>query len=492
MPVDVVRPTAGRRIARGAVLATALLARVANAGAPAVPEITGPVAGPGAPSLSSTTFDLVPFGFVEEEFFLSGSAVRYASAAPLAADGRWSVAPGGEAAYTTRVLVRRPASRTRFNGTAVVEWLNVSGGFDAAPEWTMAHTLLLREGFAWIGVSAQFVGVHGGPPLDLDLHLKAVNPARYEPLAHPGDSFSYDLFAQAGRAVRERADLLLGGLRPRRVIAAGESQSAFRLVTYVDAVEPLARVFDGFLVHSRGGDAAPLSEAPEPVVATPPIVRIREDVAVPVLLFQTETDVVAIGSLAARQPDSGRVRTWEVAGTAHVDTYLLVEGPSDDARAALDTTHLPPVLTVLGVTCDLPINAGPQHYVLSAAIRRLARWVASGRAPASAPLLEVEPGSPPVLVRDSLGNALGGIRTPPVDAPVAVVTGTGHPPGSPCSRFGTTIAFDGATRAALYPDRRAYLRAVRRSARRAVRDGFVLPLDARAIREAAAASGVGG
>ena len=56
----------------------------------------------------------------------------------------------------------------------------------------------------------------------------------------------------------------LGGLQLERLIAAGESQSAFRLVTYVNAIHPLADVYDGFLIHSRGGGGAPLSQAPQP------------------------------------------------------------------------------------------------------------------------------------------------------------------------------------------------------------------------------------
>ena len=40
----------------------------------------------------------------------------------------------------------------------------------------------------------------------------------------------------------------------------GESQSAYALTTYVNGVHPLDRVFDGFLVHSRGGAAMPLGE----------------------------------------------------------------------------------------------------------------------------------------------------------------------------------------------------------------------------------------
>jgi hypothetical protein len=474
-------------------LTTILAIQVLCAADVALPSISGPIAGPGSPSLGSTTFSLAPFGYVEEEFFATGTATGYVSNGNLSADGKWSVSPGDTAAYTTRILVRRPSARERFNGTVVVEWLNVSSGFDAAHDWTMAHTMLLRDGFAWVGVSAQYVGISGGPPLNRNLHLKAVNPARYGALHHPGDTYSYDMFSQAGLAVRQRADLLLGDLRPKRVIAIGESQSASRLVTYINAIHPLAPVYDGFLVHSRGGGAEPLSQSPQPAIDAPRVALIRDDIDVPVLTFQTETDVVAIGFFAARQPDGPSIRTWEVAGTAHADTYVMFVGPTDQGRSALDTTHLPPVQSIFGgsVTCELPINSGPQHYVLSAALKRLARWVRSARSPASAPPLTVRPGFPPSIERDSLGNALGGIRTPQVEVPIAALSGVGQPVGSACTRFGTTIAFDAATLASLYPSHRFYIRAVDRALKRAIRRGFVLAVDAKAIRRAAAASNVG-
>jgi hypothetical protein len=459
----------------------------------AVPMIVGPITGPGAPSLDSTVFGLAPFGYSVEEFFIAGMATGFATDGTLSSDGKWSVRPAETAAYETRLVVRRPTTRARFNGTVVVEWLNVSAGFDAAPDWTSTHTMLLREGFAWVGVSAQVVGVSGGPPLNLNLFLQAVNPARYGTLLHPGDTFSYDMFSQAGRAIRQSANVLLGDLRPRRLVAIGESQAAYRLVTYINAIHPLAKIYDGFLVHSRGDDAAPLSEAPQAVINGPRPALIRDDIDVPVLTFETETDVASIGFLAARQPDGRNVRTWEVAGTAHADTYAVVVGSTDQGRAALDTTHLPPVRSILGgaVTCDFPINSGPQHYVLSAALRGLVGWIKSGRAPASAPPLLVDPGFPPLIRRDRLGNALGGIRTPQVDVPIAVVSGTGQTVGGACNRFGTTIALDAATLASLYPDHRSYVAAVNRATKRAVRRGWVLSTDAKAIRQAAAASAIG-
>jgi hypothetical protein len=474
-----------------------LLFAASTAGAVPVPAVSGPITSPGGAFLTPpSSLDLARFGYVEQEFFVSGTATAY-TAGDLPVDGRWTVTPGDTASYVTRMLVRRPINPKTFNGTVVVEWLNVSGGLDGAPDWTFAHTMLLREGFAWVGVSAQFVGVEGGAsPLGLDLSLKAVNPVRYGPLSHPGDSFSYDMFSQAGEAIRRANDVApLGGLLPQHVIAIGESQSASRLVTYIDAIHGIARVYDGFLVHSRGGGAAPLSQAPQPAIGTPTPTFIRDDLRVPVLVFETETDLVTLGYFPARQPDGPRVRLWEVAGASHYDAYGLIVGPDDPGPGAMDTTYLPPMTSAFGgiISCALPVNAGPQHYVLSAALWRLHRWVRTGRAQgASAPRLQIVPGPPATIERDALGNARGGIRTPQVDAPIAALSGVGQSGGAFCSIFGTTTPFDASTLATLYPDHDAYVAAVRDAIRRAVRAGTVLKTDAAAIRAAAAASDVGG
>ena len=93
---------------------------------------------------------------------------------------------------------------------------------------------------------------------------------------------------------------------PEHLIAVGESQSAGRLVTYIDAVHPLVDVYDGFLVHSRGrrGARAVAGSAAERVPVPTPT-PIRDDLDVPVLVFQTETDVFD-SNLNARQPDTDR------------------------------------------------------------------------------------------------------------------------------------------------------------------------------------------
>ena len=361
------------------------------------------------------------------------------------------------------------------------------------PQWTSAHSELLRDGFAWVGVSAQRVGIEGGTTIvgQGSFSLKSIDPERYGSLSHPGDSFSYDIYSQVGQAIRHPVGAdPLGGLKVKAVIGSGNSQSAARLVTYVNAIHPLAGVYDGYLVHSRYRAAA-LSEPPHAVVATPSPGRIRSDLDVPVLILQTETDIFGLDFFKERQSDRKRIRLWEVAGTAHDDAYGLAVANSDPlgsaAAAALVVTSAP----IPGITCSSPINAGPAHYVLNAAFAALQRWVRRGIPARHAPRLEITPGSPPALARDPHGNALGGIRTPQLDVPIATLSGEGQSGTGFCFLFGSTRPFDAATLAALYPTHRAYVAKVSRATRRAVRAGVLLGIDGKAIKQAAADSTIG-
>lgn len=453
--------------------------------AAASPTVTGPVTGGnGAVVLQGTAFDLASVGYTQSEYFLSGSATSYVPEEPLDSDGRWQVTPASSAPYTTRIVVNRPADPARFNGTVVVEWLNVSAGLDAAPEWIYTHNELIREGYAWVGVSAQATGAAA---------TETADPVRYADLSHPGDSYSYDIFSQAGQAVRDSAVTILGGLRPRTVEASGESQSAFRLTTYINAIQPLVSVYDGFLVHSRRDIGAPLSQAPQEDVPTPQVVRFRTDPHAPVLVVQTETDVIALGSLSARQADSSRLRLWEVAGTSHADAYIGL-GMSDDGSGTTGLQGLNAMLTPPARPgCASPINTGQAHYVLDTATFALNRWVTTGIPPARASRLQVDTsGSAPAFVLDPHGNVIGGLRTPAVDAPVATLSGLGQTGASFCFLFGTTTPFPAEKLAALYPHHATFVTKWSAATAQGVGAGFIRPADAAELVRAAAQSGIGG
>ncbi len=422
------------------------------------PITTGHVVEP----LSGVPTDLAQYGYVEQEFFASGTASAFeATSAP--ADGRWTIRATTSAPYRTRVLVRRPADAGRFNGTVVVEWMNVTAG-ESTPDWDYLNPELMRSGFAYVGVSAQAIGVQGGAPILGSVAgapsggLVKAEPSRYGTLHHPGDQYALDMFAQIGSAVRSAAGAPFGGPRPKHVVAVGESQSAFYLTTFADALQPRVRAFDGIFIHSRGGGAAPLSGA-SITAAGAQGVRIRTDLAVPVFMFETQTDLIQLGYAAARQPDAERIRTWEVAGTSHADQYLV------GAAAKL-----------LG--CSSPVNDGPQHPVAQAAFAAFTAWVTRGTPPPSPPPFQLASTTPAALALDSHGNVIGGVRTPAVDVPVSTLSGA--PPKASsviCSLFGSTTPFDGSTLVSLYGSEQGYLARYQESLDKAIAGGFILPAD---------------
>jgi Alpha/beta hydrolase domain len=454
----------------------------------------------GKPALLLGAFDLASLGYVAEEFFISGTASSYSSAAELGPDGRWSVTPSGSADFTTRMVVLTPADRAQFNGTVLVEWLNVSGGIDAPAVWMMAHREMVRAGYAYVAVSAQRVGVEGGMNLmGLDMSLKSQDPKRYAALDHPGDAFCYDIFSQVGRIVRDGLrNGVLRELRPEHVVALGESQSALFLTTYINAVDPIAQVYDGFLVHSRFGPGAPLDGGSIFDVldgTTSNSVRFRSDLRVPLVTIITETDLFGgrrQGYHSARQPDSQQLRVWEIAGTAHADNYTIQVAPIDTGSAALTdiVAAYAPTNMLMGQQLDHFINFAPQHhYVLQAALSQLCQWVHTGQPATSAVCIELSDAELPQPILDANGLARGGVRTPWVDVPIARTSGTGSEESTMSSIFGSGEPFDNAAVRRLYPGGVAdYLERFTSALDSSIQSGFILAADREEILRLAAAT----
>jgi len=409
--------------------------------------------------------DLAAHGYAETEYVVRGTASSYRGATP--ADGQWDLEPSGQAAFATRCVVRRPVDPAASSGTVVVEWLNVSSGSDAAPDWTYLSDEIVRRGHAWVGVSAQFIGVEGGTAAVGDLGLQPLKAdRRYAELAHPGDAFSYGIFTAVARGLDDEVGGgPLADLEVTTRLAVGESQSAYALTSYVNGVHRHAALFGGFLVHSRGGAAMPLGEPGAAVDIgafrnDPPTV-IRDDLDVPVVMVQTETDLTGrLRYLPARQPDSERLRLWEVAGTAHADKFQIGEFES-----------------FLG--CPRPVNTGQQAYVVRAALRHLETWARGGPAAPKAARLTVQDGA---FVVDDVGNARGGVRTPAIDAPTAILRGDTEA-GAPviCELFGSTLPLGDDVLRWLYADRAAYLKAYEEATDEAIAAGFVLAEDRDAV-----------
>ncbi len=466
------------RIAGGIVTAVALAAAAGGVGVRAAgtlrtATVTGPVTAIAVGDAShdypfyASAVDLKSRDYVEEEFFIQGTANRYNT--PPQATG---TILDREHPYKTRFVVRRPAAQTRFNGTVLVEWNNVTAGRDLDIDWFQVHDHLIRSGYAWVGVTPQRVGVEA---------LKVWNSRRYGTLDVSdggkvmSDELSYDAFAAVGEAIRHPGTVdAMGGLRVDRIVATGHSQSAGRLATYVNAVHPLARVFDAVIVHGGGG-------------------LIRTDLDIKVWKLLSETDVI-LNQAVVRQPDTNNFRSWEVAGDSHVDVQFTSYSRQISQR---DGNPVAPGFTPGGRGaappsgtlsrggsgnpggCDRPSYSHiPFHYVMDAAIDHLVRWVKDGTLPPSAPRIDVtEVGPPAMITRDQHGNALGGIRLSQHEVAVATNTGQNSGPGF-CRLNGSYEAFDAATLASLYPTHAGYVAKVKEVTERNLKAGYILKPDA--------------
>jgi hypothetical protein len=461
---------------------------------------TGPIAQveaapPGAPSILTGMYDLASVGYQLTEFFLSGTASSYELTGANAFDARIN----GSAPYKTRIVVLRPIDASKFNGSVIVEWMNVSGGQDVPTDWIIAHREFIRQGYVHVGVSAQVVGIDGGRAIAQGgTPLKRANPERYGSLSHPGDAYSFDMFSQAGRVLRgPQADMVLGGLAPARLIAAGESQSAVYLTPYVNHIDPLARVYDGFLIHSRFGSGAPLDGSmmgPSSQSARRPAAPFRPDLRAPTLVVQTETDIVdgnLLGYRTARVPDAATLRVWEIAGAAHADNYLFGVGLMDSGSVPIArlAQGFAPMTAGMASGLAFPPNPGlQQHYVMQAAFARLDEWLRTGAAPPSAPQLALDNAEPPSFVLDANGIATGGLRTPWADVPTIRMSGIGNSGGPLAFLAGVGEPFSAAKLASLYPGGEAeYLRGFTQSLDATIAAGFLLQADREEILGIAAA-----
>ena len=409
------------------------------------PQLSRPPDGIHGHALWDAWHQLEPFGYQQREYLVSGEA--------RAADG--STAP-----YTTRIVVFRPRDDDRFNGTVLLDWVNVTAQFENAVDILETREMLLREGYAFVHVSAQSAGLCCTP-----LTPKVWDPVRYEAIDHPGDAYAPDIFAQVAQAMRAPAGTdPLGSLTVRRVLASGQSQSANRLYGYVSSGQAARDdVVDGFLIHGGG-------EKTFDVPLATPVLHLLSDL---------EADPAPPG-------DDPRYRLWEVAATAHSDYFIGYQsifgnGPRTADQPPMDRAGYDALIDAAGnygqdpaplhATCTAAGATMPMHYAASTALHQLDRWVRTGEAPPVTPRFAFD--ATGTLARDEHGNTRGGIRMPPVEVPVATYLTTA------CGLGGITAPFTDAQVQALYPTFADYQRRMTAATDRAVRRGWLLPPDAR-------------
>ena len=430
------------------------------------PTVTGPVpVTADSTPWAATDQPLGDYGYVEEEFKYSGNAFSYDTTGAIDQTGT-KITTGGPAndgayPFKTRMIVRRPTDPADFNGTVVVEWQNVTATFDLEANWYGDPQYLLDNGYAYVAISAQRVGVNSLRGWDADrygdLDVSARDGGGVETITN--DALSYDIYASGIKALLDGGSGPdpLGNLpAPDTVIASGESQSGGRLSTYYNKVQPIHDIVDAFLI----------------TVSTGPL---RDDGTTPAIRVLSETE----NRIPRTEPDTSSYRQWEVAGGSHLPR-MAFENFQNPIERDLGIT--------LSASCvQYPLSRVQWPFVVNSAYEHLVDWADGGAAPPIAPRGEYQSSPPDAsnqLERDELGIAKGGIRLPEMTVPARLNTGVNaaDPGGGGifsafCVLLGSTEDLANAVLKDRYEDWGDYVDQVKAQAQEVAADGFILDQD---------------
>jgi hypothetical protein len=411
-----------------------------------IPTVSAEVTAPGKMFDSSTSLppskDLAHFKYEAKEYFVSGTA-----------NGK---------PYSTRIVVRKPASNGKFSGLTIVEAMHPSGAahmFEFTSDYTMS------SGHMAVEVVTNFA------------ELLTQNRDRYKDQTISGDQVP-EVLAQVGALIKQKpAGTPFANLTTRKMVMLGTSATAGILINYLNAhkvyrTPDMQRIYDGFLPMSTG---ATVQQVDAPVIQVP-----------------TMTEVVGANLTTRADGDAAgdQFRLYEFAGMAHVDSRDSVRFKPDPSTTAGGKA-----------SSNFPVQA-----YMSVALRNLLEWVDKGKVPPRAERIVVDrnndDGSPMAL--DENGNAKGGIRNPYVDVPVSKF-GVPNEPANPaiqnpsawiashnngaqtmCRLGGYQVAFSKEQLQKLYTNKKTYVDRVKKNLDQMEKAGWSLPVYRDLILEDAA------
>lgn len=389
--------------------------------------------------------DISKYDYIEEEYFLSGTAQSCQPVGELTGDGRWTIEMQNAEPYETRILVRRPADAERFNGTVIVEWADMSNGYELTYSEAQG---IYDNGFAYVSVTADKEGADS---------LREWDSERYGDLDIPDTGMAYDIFTQAAQATGPQRQTgvndPMDGLEVKRMVAVGVSDAGSAVLSYANAVQPVDETFDALIIAVCGGEARDFSSA-----ANTTGTLVRSDLTVPVMVLNSQSE--ALDYAQYRQPDTSLFCSWEIAGASHA--------PDEQSRLLRQKTGRDGMTDAAERTYEkyLP-NEVNWLYTLDAAYLRVQEWITDGTAPQSFDPIAIENNA---YVLDEYGNVLGGVRLPEMEIPTARYIARPNQPEA-----GYTIRFSKEELTGLYPNHEDYITKVTAAADEAENAGVILP-----------------
>jgi len=459
--------------------------------------------------------DLSTAGYVEREYQVSGLANVYSYVNDAAQSPEVQVATANQT-YTTRILVRRPKGGRKFNGVVYLEILNATARYDGAPMWNLTYKSIIASGAAWVGLTysdttANFMRDAWGTtnfPAPADAQPR--DNSRYANLRIRTRAHTWDMLNQTAALLKATgyAGNPMGSRPVDVIIVTGYSQSAAYVTTYANSFFPryavtdpagpcnesqssegsgCTPIVDGFLVAAGGPVARLLDGGGSHVLGDK---RNFAQTAGKTMRFTTESDIQSVRvrySMAVPPaPEPDNLRTYEVAGSSHVDYWGSVVG-----KAVAEYQF---GVSGSGFGCDLPLNPLRTGIPLSAIQYRLARWIKYGETPPPSDFIDLQSGVEE-WARDADGNVTGGVRPPRIEVPLGKYAGSNPYSGPTPSTseifcrdiVGSFEAFDQSELVSRYTNRMTYVVLTWWNVWASYLDGFMLRVDAKTIMDEAKA-----
>jgi hypothetical protein len=449
--------------------------------------------------------DLAELGYVEEEYEMSGVGNIYDYVDNEGQSAEVAISESG-VPFVSRMLIRRPADPSAFNGTVYVEILNSTAYWDDDPIWRMSYPSFVSAGSAYVGITSDPLTVNflrnqwGETEFETRNQIYKSAPRnrdRYQNLSMDRFGQVWDVLSQGAALLKDddNPNNPMKGFGVERIIQTGYSQSAGFQKTYAnsmhsrDVEEYGFAVYDGYFLGAGGFSAKQINPPPpgegDDYVGANDLRRFV-DVPVPVIRFQTETEMLAFfqsqsgRQLETGEPDSPKIRTYELAGGVHVDLQLETTGLLIRERDMGFSAE--------PAACPQPVIPISVSYIQSALLRATETWVRDGIEPPPSRLIELgteinaRGKEIDVVVFDENDNAVGGLRSPQIEVPIGQYIANPLTLLNDCYLNGGFIAFDEERFRELYPTDQDYVLATDRAISRAVADGIVLAEDADNLR----------
>lgn len=451
--------------------------------------------------------DLAKRGYLEEEYFIEGTARTL----EWPAAGRLEEVARGP--YVTRILIRRPKNPREFSGTVVVEPLNPSIRYDLPLIWGSSHEHFLRHGDVWVGVTVKPVAIAALKEFDRKRYARLGFPNPLPPDRTCGqerlpmprgglppesspateNGLMWDALSQVGALLKSHdAANPLKGLAVDRLYMTGDSQSGGFVLDYAEAIHPfvLGRdgkpLWDGYLATVATGPGLPLNQCAAPIPPGDPRLELRP-VGVPVMVVVSQSELQGL----RRRPDSDIApdlfRGYEVAGASHIH-----DGDDAGTPTPADIARTSGANLAVSTACKqdgAPGNDVPFGLLVNGAFANLEAWSRHGVPPPhGAPMDVASPGTPQArLAVDEFGNALGGVRSPQLDVPVATYHARMDGPGI-CELWGWREPFPRETLSRLYPSHSDYVGKVKSDVAMLVAQRWLEPEDGNTLVQRASSA----